>query len=198
MALLLNLTLKFYTLSGIALWIWQLCDTVYISLWNNTSLSEGCLVSLKSIPSLSHKHLYPSNDQTENLHLYVWECECTVCMYSSKCFYVCVLCVHIRVNVLTFTWQVSRRAERADATASGSPLVRGANAIGCFRTGRGGAFTTEGGAKTLHCHQHTRSILRVRKLKGTHTLHSFITQCFTGALSCLKLSGNQNIVGIFP
>lgn len=60
------------------------------------------------------------------------------------------VCVHLFVNVLTFTCQFSRRTECADASASGSAAVRGDDAVGHFRAGRGGASSAEGGAKTLH------------------------------------------------
>lgn len=76
--------------------------------------------------------------------------------------------VHLFVNVLTFTWQFSRWAECADASASGSVAVRGDDAAGYFRAGRGGAFSAEGGAKTVHCRQCLGTTLRVRKHKNTH------------------------------
>lgn len=47
-------------------------------------------------------------------------------------------------------------------------MVRGDDAVGYIRAGRGGAFSTEDGAKTVHRCECLGTTLRVRKHKNTH------------------------------
>lgn len=157
---MLNLTLNVSTQSTNAVWICQLCDTVYVHLWSS-SLWGKSLISLWhhrrvfKIYTVMYTHL-------TTVHVQWMKCACGH-------LYECVGESSARVHlfVLTFTWQFSRWAECADASTSGSTVVRGDDAIGYFRAGRGRAFSAEGGAKTVHCHQCLGTTLWVRKHK-TH------------------------------
>jgi len=143
-----------------AVWICQLCDTVYIHMWSVTLQSPlWCHFCGFQIYTVLYSH--PA------VHLQ-WRSREGKCARERAYMSVCVGESSVRVHlfvlyVLTFTWQFSRGAECPDASASGSTLVRGDAAVGYFRAGRGGAFSAEGGTETLHCRQCLGTTLWVRK-----------------------------------
>lgn len=103
-------------------------------------------------------------------------------------------CVHLLVNVLTFTWQFSRWAECGDTSSSGSTAVRGDDAIGCFWAGRGWAFSTHGHrclgitlwVRTLHRQTHNDPQTNIHYWMCNRK-NLYLCRVLVSVFSCLQL-----------